>query len=76
MKLITLAESLKTAFGVRVGIELLENELKLTIADKTAYIGSDGRLSGESRVGAAGLEVGVNISGGIATPSAAVTTSV
>jgi len=55
----TLAESMKTAFGATV--EIHEGEQKITIGGKTAWIDADGKLTPESGIGSAALEVGVNV---------------
>ncbi|OGW64437.1 MAG: hypothetical protein A3H49_08705 [Nitrospirae bacterium RIFCSPLOWO2_02_FULL_62_14] len=61
MELYVFADSLKMAFRQDIKIFLLEKELKITIARKTAWIGSDGRLTGESGVGTGALEIGVDV---------------
>lgn len=61
MNLKRLADSLRKAFGNNIGIDILEDELRLTVAGKTAWIDGEGNLTGESGVGPAALEIGVDI---------------
>lgn len=63
MILTKFADSLKKAFGDRLELELVEDELKIVISGKTAWINGVGELTGEaSGISAAALQIGVDIS--------------